>query len=81
MTEDTLYGVHIGALVCQKAKRTVQTVAQISIKDKRRIFSSLRQKQPTDLNHILPGCHGLTLGEFCTGHTIQTETKRKRKSG
>jgi len=73
-------GTPLQRLMVLKNKEIVQSVSNMSVKDKRKIFSVLRKSQPFEgINIIFPEFAGITLGEFCTAHVLQTDNKRKRK--
>ena len=67
-------------LVSIKNNKTVQLVCDMTIKDKRKMFSDLRRFEPFNgENLVFPNIGGITLGEFCTSHVLQTHKKRKWK--
>ena len=70
-------------LLNEKNKIIVETVSNMNVKDKRKIFSILRQVQPNEsqmLNYIFPAFGGITLGEFCTSHVLHNDTNRRKKN-
>lgn len=69
----------INQLLHDKNQQTMQQVKTLLVKDKRRIFAMLRKqdKQMHSSNVIFPHHQCITLGEFCVGHLLQTDTKRK----
>ena len=76
--ENDLLGASMKKLVYEKNRLLVGLVGSMSVKDKRKVFSIIRKAHPLpDLNYILPQFHGITLGEFCTAHVLQTDNKRK----
>lgn len=67
------------ALLHTKNQIIMQNIRELSVKDKRRIFAILRKHQPFEgSNYILPQYQCMTLGEFCVGHLLQSDTKRKK---
>jgi len=76
-----LFGAPMTKLVHEKNLQIVAAVGGMSVKDKRKVFAILRKAYPLKgTNYILPGFHGITLGEFCTAHVLQTDNKRKNKT-
>ena len=76
-----LLGASLPNLIQGKNAYLVKLVSEMSVKDKRKVFAILRKARPlTDLNYIFPQFHGITLGEFCTAHVLQTDNKRKTKT-
>ena len=57
----------------------VKNISDLTIKDKRKMFSLLRQIPDNNLNFIFPRYFGATVGEFCTIQVIMSESKRKFK--
>jgi hypothetical protein len=74
-------GTPVNRLLVEKNDVVIHTVATMSVKDKRKIFSLLRKSQPVEgLNFIFPKFGAITIGEFCTAHVLQTDNKRKKKT-
>lgn len=69
----------IEKLLHEKNKYIVNFVSNLSVTQKRRIFAHLRNSQPIDhLNYIFPHLEAISLGEFCTSHILQTDTRRTK---
>lgn len=78
---DTLSDVVLTELLHNKNKIIVDYVRHLTVKQKRKIFAILRKTQADNyLNYIMPAYHGITVGEFCTAHVLQNNTKRGRNS-
>jgi hypothetical protein len=69
----------LGKLMNDKNHMTAAALANLPVKDKRKFFAIIRKNQPLDgVNYLFPAS-GLTLGELCTAHVLQIDTKRKQK--
>ena len=78
---EDLMDAPINLLIYEKNKLIVAQIADMCVKDKRRLFATLRKKQPLDtINYMFPQFHGITLGEFCVSHVLQSDLKRLRKT-
>ena len=52
-------------------------LANLTIKEKRRIFFLLRTLEESDTSYILPGFFGATIGEFCTIQVLCMDSRKK----
>lgn len=66
-------------LLHEKNLLIVKSISELSIKDKRKVFTILRKLPTRNHNIILPKYLGITLGEFCTVQVLLTDSKRKLK--
>jgi len=57
----------------------VQHIADLSIKDKRKVFVMLRKMDGPNANYMFPKYFGATVGEFCTVQVLINDSKRKFK--
>ena len=52
------------------------SVRDMKMREKRRAFAMLRKTSPLeDMNYVFPDT-GLTVGEFCTAHVLQTAKQK-----
>ena len=62
---------NIKELLFQKHSQTMKRLHDLSVRDKRKLFSIIRKcNKIQHLNLIFGGTYGFTLGEFCTEMTI-----------
>ena len=75
-----LDGTPINRLLLLRNTGIVQTVSDMTVNEKRRVFSILRKIDAVqDMNYIFPAYHGITIGEFCIGHVIHSDTNRSKR--
>jgi hypothetical protein len=73
------------SLINKKNLFLVNSILEMEIKDKRKIFAYIRKNFPSiqssidckNINYIFPNYSGITLGEFCTSHVILQSVKKK----
>ena len=65
-------------LIHEKNLILVKNISELSIKDKRRVFASLRKiDDGQHFNFLFPACFGVTVAEFCTIQVLMNDSKRK----
>lgn len=69
----------LNQLVHERNLILVRNISDWTIKDKRKVFATLRQVPETHTNLVLPRFSGVTIGEFCTVQVLMSESKRKFK--
>ena len=62
--EDPYFFVHMRYLLIS------QTVKNLPVKERRKIFTMMREKSKFDRHSFFPA-HGITAGEFCVFHVLQ----------
>lgn len=67
-------------LIHEKNLIQVKNISELSIKDKRKVFASLRKIEDNHhFNYLFPMCFGVTIAEFCTIQVLLNDSKRKFK--
>jgi hypothetical protein len=70
----------LNQLIHEKNLILVKNISELSIKDKRKVFSSLRKiENDGNINFLFPSCFGVTIAEFCTIQVLLNDSKRKFK--
>jgi hypothetical protein len=69
----------LNQLIHERNLILVQHISDLSIKDKRKLFSLLRKVSNKHHNFMFPQFFGATIGEFCTVQVLLNDSKRKFK--
>jgi hypothetical protein len=69
----------LNQLIHERNLIMVQHISELSIKDKRKVFTILRRMDKTHKNFIFPQFFGATIGEFCTTQVLLNDCKKKFK--